>query len=168
MKAGLAVVLRIEAVLAAVAYAVVAMLLLGEIIARELFYTSIWGSQKMAVFGAIVAAFLGLALATAANAHLRPQFADNWFPPAWRPAVGRFGDVLSCAIYASLCVVASLYIADTYANGDRAAVLYWPLWPIQLVIPYAFASSALRHLAFAVWPDMKPGSSGGDVDRAVN
>ena len=168
MKAVLAVILRVESVLAAIAYAIVAALLLGEIIARELFYTSIWGSQKMAVFGAIIAAFLGLSLATAANAHLRPQFADNWFPSSWRPAVGRFGDVLSCVIYASLGVVAALYIADTYANGDRAAVLYWPLWPIQLVIPYAFASSALRHLAFAVWPDMKPGASGGDVDRAVN
>lgn len=167
MRVPLAAVLRVEAVLAAIAYAIVAALLLGEIIARELFYTSIWGSQKMAVFGAIVAAFLGLALATAANAHLRPQFADNWFPAAWRPAVGRAGDLLSCAIYASLCVVAALYIADTYANGDRAAVLYWPLWPIQLVIPYAFASSAFRHLAFAVRPDMKPGAGGGDADRAA-
>lgn len=167
MKALLAVILRVESVLAAIAYAVVAVLLLGEIIARELLYTSIWGSQKMAVFGAIVAAFLGLALATAANAHLRPQFADNWFPPAWRPAIGRLGDLLSCAIFASLGVVAFLYIADTYANGDRAAVLYWPLWPIQLVIPYAFASSALRHLAFAIWPEMKPGA-GVIVDRVVD
>ena len=51
---------RAESVVAALAYLIVTGLLLGEIIAREVFGTSIWGSQKMAVFAAIFAAFLGL------------------------------------------------------------------------------------------------------------
>ena len=83
---------RIEGLVAAVAYTAVAGLLLGEIIAREFFYASIWGSQKMAVFAAIIAGFLGLTLATAANGHLRPQFTDNWWPNAWQAGVARFGD----------------------------------------------------------------------------
>jgi TRAP-type C4-dicarboxylate transport system permease small subunit len=156
MKSVLALILRAEAVVAATAYAVVAGLLLGEIIAREVFVTSIWGSQKMAVFAAIVAGFLGLSLATAANAHLRPQFADGWWPRAWRGAIERFGDLLSAVIFAGMGIVAALYISDTFVNGDRAAVLYWSLWPIQLVLPYAFFSSAFRHFAFAGWPDLKP------------
>ena len=156
MKAFLALLLRAEAMLAAIAYSVVAALLLGEIVAREIFATSIWGSQKMAVFAAIVAGFLGLSLATAANAHLRPQFADNWWPAHWRDGVARFGDFLSAFLFAAMGVVAALYISDTFANGDRAAVLYWPLWPIQLVLPYAFFSSALRHFVFAAWPNLKP------------
>ena len=53
-------------------------------------------------------------------------------------------------------VIASQYLFDTYTNGDRAAVLYWQLWPIQLTLPYAFYSCALRHLAFAYRPDLKP------------
>lgn len=141
---------------AVIAYLVVAALLLGEIAARELFSTSIWGSQKMAVFAAIVAAFVGLSLATAANSHLRPQFADAWWPKDWYAAMGRLGDTLSCLIYIGLGVIALLYVSDTIEYGDRAAVLYWPLWPFQLIIPYAFFSSALRHLAFAIWPEMKP------------
>jgi len=156
MKSVLALLLRAEAVVAAAAYLVVATLLLGEIVAREIFSTSIWGSQKMAVFAAIVAGFLGLSLATAANAHLRPQFADKWWPSAWRPAIERFGDYISASLFAGLGAIAALYISDTFANGDRAAVLYWPLWPIQLVLPYAFFSSALRHFVFATWPDLKP------------
>ena len=36
------------------------------------------------------------------------------------------------------------------------AVLYWLLWPIQMIIPYALISTALRHLAFAIWPGLKP------------
>lgn len=157
----LALLLRAEAIVAATAYAVVAGLLLGEIAAREVFSTSIWGSQKMAVFAAIIAAFLGLSLATAANAHLRPQFADHWWPQTWHATLARLGDLLSCLIFAGLGVIAAFYISDTYINEDRAAVLYWPLWPIQLVIPYAFFSSALRHLAFAAWPALKPAPSAG-------
>ena len=158
MKAFLAL---LESIVAVIAYLVVASLLLGEIAARELFSSSIWGSQKMAVFAAIFAAFLGLSLATAANAHLRPQFADYWWPAAWHARMARFGDGLSCLIYIGLGVIAAFYISDTFSNQDRAAVLYWPLWPIQLVIPYAFFSSALRHLAFAIWPEMKPAASAG-------
>lgn len=159
MKAFLALILRVESIVAVIAYLVVAALLLGEIAARELFSTSIWGSQKMAVFAAIIAAFLGLSLATAANAHLRPQFADAWWPDHWHATLARLGDLLSCLIFVGLAIVAGMYISDTFINEDRAAVLYWPLWPIQLVIPYAFFSSALRHLAFAIWPEMKPQAS---------
>ncbi len=147
---------RVEAILASVAYIVVTALLLGGIIARELFSTSIWGSEKMAVFAAIFAAFLGLTLATAANSHLRPQFTDHWWPQAWQGQVDRFGDLLSAFLFAGIGIVATSYVMDTYTNHDRAMVLYWPLWTIQIIIPYAFFSSALRHLAFAVRPDLKP------------
>ncbi|HZD25227.1 MAG TPA: TRAP transporter small permease [Alphaproteobacteria bacterium] len=147
---------RVEAGIAATAYAVVAGLLLSEIIARDLFASAIWGSLQVAVFAAIVAGFLGLSLATGANTHLRPQFADAWWPEAWRPAVARLGDLVSCLLFAALGVIALLYIRDTFVNGDRAAVLYWPLWPIQLVLPYAFFSSAVRHLVFALRPELKP------------
>jgi TRAP-type C4-dicarboxylate transport system permease small subunit len=152
----LGVVLRVEQIAAAIAYAIVAALLLGEVIAREAFFTSIWGSQKMAVFAAIVAGFLGLTLATAANGHLRPQFTDNWWPDRLQKPVSRFGDVLSAILYALLAYVSLLYVLESYNNHDRAAVLYWSLWPFQLIIPYAFASSALRHVAFAVWPESRP------------
>ncbi len=147
---------RVESAAAAIAYVIVAGLLLGEIVARELFSTTIWGSQKIAVFAAIYAGFLGLCLATAANAHLRPQFADNWPPASIRPLFPRIGDALSAVLFLALGVTATFYLIDTYTNQDRAAVLYWPLWPFQSVIAYAFYSSALRHLIFLLRPDLKP------------
>ena len=99
---------------------------------------------------------IGLSLATAANAHLRPQFADAWLPKRFWPFIERFGDVLSAAIFGAMGVIATMYLSDTYINGDRAAVLYWSLWPIQLILPYAFYSSAVRHAAFAYRPSLKP------------
>lgn len=156
----LAALYRIESVVAAVAYAIVAALLLGEIIAREVFYTSIEGSLQIAVFAAVVAGFLGMALATARNSHLRPQFADGLVPASWQPLVPRAGDVLSALIFFVAAVVAMLYVRETFTTGERAAVLYWYVWPIQIVIPYAFLSSAFRHAVFAVRPALKPSSFG--------
>jgi len=152
----LRLVLKVEQIVAALAYAGVAGLLLGEVVARELFFDTIWGSQKVAVFAAIIAGFLGLTLATAANSHLRPQFTDHWWPEQLRPKVSRFGDALAALLFAALAYVSVLYVIESYQNHDRAAVLYVSLWPIQLIIPYAFFSSALRHVAFAIWPDSRP------------
>ncbi len=152
----LGIVLRAEQIVAAVAYAIVASLLLGEVIAREVFFTSVWGSQKMAVFAAIIAGFLGLTLATAVNGHLRPQFTDHWWPDNMQSSVSRFGDILSALLFAALAYVSVQFVMESAANHDRAAVLYWSLWPFQIVIPYTFSSSALRHMAFAIWPETRP------------
>jgi TRAP-type C4-dicarboxylate transport system permease small subunit len=147
---------RIEAALAAISYVLVTGLLLSGIIARELFSTTIWGSEKVAVFAAVFAAFLGLTLATAANSHLRPRFTDHWWPDPWQKKVARGGDFFSAFLFFGIAVVTGIYVSDTFINEDRAAVIYWPLWPIQLVIAYSFLSSGVRHLAFALWPKIKP------------
>lgn len=156
MNATLVWMQRVESLVAAVAYALVAGLLLGEIVARELLTSSIWGSQKMAVFASIMAGFIGLTLTTGTNGHLRPQFADRWLPLAWDGNLNRLGDLLSCLIYVALAVISLGYVSETRANGDQAAVLYWTLWPLQMILPYAFLSAGIKHLIFAVRPDLKP------------
>lgn len=145
-----------EAGLATAAYVLVAGLLLADVMSREIAGEAIWGAQKIAVFGAIIAGFLGLVLSTASNSHLRPQFADGWFPRAWSPGIGRAGDVFSGLLYVGFAIVAVGYVEESIVNNERAAVLYTPLWPVQIVLPYAFFSSALRHFSFAAYPGLKP------------
>lgn len=147
----------IEGAVASIAYTIVAALLIGDVLGREFLGTGIFGAQKMAVFAAIVAGFLGLALATAANAQLRPTFLDHLLKG---PMVDRVGDGVSAVFYLFLAYVAAVFIAQSMEFKDRAAVLYWLLWPIQLIIPYALTSTALRHAIFALWPDLKPKAGG--------
>ena len=156
MEAFLKWLLRVESLVAAVAYIIVASLLLGEIIAREVFATTIWGSQRMAIYAAIYAGFLGLCLATAANSHLRPQFADKWWPARWNNGLGRVGDFISAALFIWLGVVGLEYVMASYEANETAPVIRWKLWWIQSVIVYAFFSSAVRHVVFAIRPDLKP------------
>jgi TRAP-type C4-dicarboxylate transport system permease small subunit len=156
MAAFLKWLLRIESTVAAAAYLIVASLLLGEIVAREIFSTTIWGSQRMAIYAAIYAGFLGLCLATAANGHLRPQFADKWWPSRWSGNLSRIGDVISAGLFIWLGVVGMEYIVASYEANETAPVIRWKLWWIQSVIIYSFFSSAVRHIIFAAKPDLKP------------
>lgn len=147
----------VESIAAALAYALVAGLLIGDVLGRELLGKGIFGAQKMAVYCAIVAAFLGLALATSANMQLRPSFLDHLFKG---PMVDRLGDGFAAVFYGFMAVIAILFIQQSMEFSDRAAVLYWLLWPIQLIIPYALLSTGIRHGAFARWPALKPTERG--------
>ena len=56
---------------AALAYATVALLLMGDVLGREFFGEGIFGAPKMAVYAAIVAGFLGLGI------FFREKFSKN-------------------------------------------------------------------------------------------
>ncbi|MGB0505722.1 MAG: TRAP transporter small permease [Pikeienuella sp.] len=150
---------QVESLAATLAYLIIAGLLIGDVLGRELLGVGIFGAQKMAVFAAIVAGFLGLALATSSNSHLRPTFLD---PLLKGQVFDRIGDAMSCVFYLFMAAVAVQFIQLSIEYNDRAAVLYWLLWPIQLVIPYALASTALRHGLFAGWPALKPEKGAGE------
>lgn len=147
----------VESIAAAAAYVLVAGLLIGDVVGREMLGKGIFGAQKMAVYCAIVAAFLGLSLATSANMQLRPSFLDHVFKG---PMTDRIGDAFAATFYIFMAVIAILFIEQSMEFKDRAAVLYWLLWPIQLIIPYALFSTGVRHGTFALWPDLKPAERG--------
>jgi TRAP-type C4-dicarboxylate transport system permease small subunit len=144
-----------EAVVATVAYAAVAGILMVDVIGRELFATSLFGAQQLAVYGAIIAGFLGLTLATSDNAHLRPGFMDFLFR-RWEVQVIRLGDAISGIFFFAAAYVAWTFVAVSMGAGDRAPVLYFFVWPLQLVIPYACLSAGLKHMIFALRPELKP------------
>lgn len=159
LRATLRTVTLTEAIAATISYAVVAVILMVDVIGREVFYTSFLGLQKLAVYGAIVAGFLGLTLAASDNAHLRPALLDRLTPPRLEQLVQRLGDVVSAAFFFSGAWICWSFVAHSMDSGDRAPVLYFLLWPLQLVIPYAFASAGLKHLIFAADPALKPAAS---------
>jgi len=157
MKTLLSTLLRFEGLVAVAAYAVTCGLLLADVFARQLMSQSIWGAQKMAVFGAIVAGILGLTIAVGKNAHLRANFADKVLPWKW---VDRVGDLVSGLLFAGLCWYAIVFVGESMEFRDRAEVIGIPLWPIQLVFPYAFGTAAFRHFIFFLMPGTKPEHAG--------
>lgn len=150
---------RIEALVATAAYAVVAGLLIVDVVGRELFQTSFLGAQQLAVYGAILAGFLGLTLATSDNAHLRPAFMDFVFQ-RYEKTITRIGDGISAIFFLAAAYIAWTFVDVSMQAQDRAPVLYFVVWPLQLIIPYAFSSCGIKHLTYCLRPDVKPDPGG--------
>lgn len=152
----LAIVFSFEAFLAVISYLVIVGLLLTDVFMREVFGNSIWGAQRISVYLMIITGFLGLGLATAKGRHLRPRFADSLIPKKYAGIADRMGTALMAIIFACFFVVSVKFVRQAYEYGDLARTIKFPLWTIQLVVPYAFASTALRYLIYALRPELKP------------
>lgn len=149
-----------EGTIAAAAFLMAAGAVLSDVFARELLASSIWGSTKFAVFCAAVAGFLGIGLATDAGMHLRPSFADRAIPQAFEGAMARITPLVTAGIYLAAAWISFLYVRESFEFNQAAPVLDWPLWVIQIVMPYAFCSNGLRQVIYAINPALTPKSAG--------
>lgn len=152
--------LKIEGTVAAFAFVLAAGAVLADVIGREVFHQGIWGSAKTAVFCAVAAGFLGIGLATHEGMHLRPQFADGWIPERFEPVMCRLAPLITAALFFTAAYYAALYVYETYEYDQAAPVLGWPLWRVQIIMPYAFASNGIRNLIYAIHPDLAPKPAG--------
>ena len=67
-----------------------------------------------------------------------------------------FGDILSALFFFAAAYVAYTFVLISMDAGDKAPVLYFVIWPLQLVLPYAFGSAGVKHLIYGLRPDLKP------------
>jgi TRAP-type C4-dicarboxylate transport system permease small subunit len=146
----------LEATICVVAFTLTASALMADVLAREFFGNGIFGAQRFAVWTTAIAGLLGFALVTAERGHLRPTFADRLVPRALDPYMDRVGDVVSAAICGFLGWYAIGFVQSSMQLGERGMAIPIKVWPIQTVLIWMFFSSALRHLIFAVRPDLRP------------
>jgi TRAP-type C4-dicarboxylate transport system permease small subunit len=146
-----------EQAAAAIAILSAAAALISDLLGRELFGAGLFGAQRAAVHLTFVAGMLGFVLATARGEHLRIKATDHLLPAHWEPRVTRAGDLVSWAILWGLAWSAWNFAMETRGVGERSVTLGIPLWPIQMVMVYAFFSSGLRYLAYAWMPALRPG-----------
>lgn len=146
----------IEAGLAGLCYAVVALAMISDVFAREFFNYSIYGVQRAAVLFVIATAYFGLGLATSQNQHLRPRFADGWAPARYQSLVTRLGDLLSAIAFATMGYFSFLMVKANHEWDETIPVILIPLWTVQWIMPYGFFSAAIRFVVFFLRPDLKP------------
>ena len=151
----------LEATVCVIAFSGAAIALIAAVLGREFFGSGIFGAQRFAVWATAVAGLVGFALVTAEGGHLRPQFADGWLPKSLDPYMDRIGDLVSAAICIALGVYAVAFVQSSAELGERGMAIPIKVWPIQLILPWMFFSSALRHLVFAAWPPLRPARKGG-------
>lgn len=146
----------LEATVCVLAFSITALALMADVLGRELFGHGVFGAQRVAVWTTAIAGLVGFALLTAEAGHLRPRFLDGLVPKAAGPGLDRFADLLSALICIGLGGYAVQFVQSSAALGERGIAIPIKVWPIQLILPWMFFSSALRHICFAVWPALKP------------
>jgi TRAP-type C4-dicarboxylate transport system permease small subunit len=159
---------RVECYVAVAAFGLIALLLLADVIGREFIgpilhklnlysgSTGIFGSQRVSVYALVVGSFAGIGIATATSSHLVPRVGFGWTPREWEPWIDRAADVITGVVLLIVAYFGMKFVASSRAVDLRAPVLDWSIWPIQLAIPLGFASAAVRYLAYAAWPSLRP------------
>ena len=133
---------RSEQGLAAFALAVMVVLPLAEMVAREVFHTGISGSQPIVQNLVLWVGFLGAALA-AREGRLLALATGEFLPQG---ALRRWSAAAATAVGAGVAMLLARASFDLvkleYETGERIAIA--PIWAIQLVLPLAFTLIAWR------------------------
>lgn len=147
---------RCERWITFIAFGVMAGAVFADVLIRE-----IWGSgwlyaTPIAVWANVVVVLVGIGLASHDGAHLRPRFADAWLPKSWDKTMHRVQEAtfaLFCTAFAVLCWQV---VSESMRLQEYGSVLRILIWPIQSVMPLAFAMAALRHGIYAWRLDLRP------------
>ncbi|MBL8381569.1 MAG: TRAP transporter small permease subunit [Burkholderiales bacterium] len=159
---------KAECWIAVVAFAFIAVLLLVDVVGRELLAPAlrqmgftvgalgVQGSQKLSVYALVIGSYAGIGIATATGSHLVPRVAFSWVPATWNDGMNRFSDLFAGVFLVGVAWVAWLFVESSMKTGLLVPILNWKVWPIQLAIPLGFLSAAGRYFCFAIWPGLRP------------
>jgi TRAP-type C4-dicarboxylate transport system permease small subunit len=151
---------RIEKGIVFVAFLAMVAALSADVIGREIFGHGVFGAIKFAVYALIYCAMAGFGIATASGSHLRPKFLDNAVPRSLTGPATRAGQFASAGILLTLAWAGWTFVSFSMLIEERDVTLDWLIWPIEIAIPIGFALSAIRHIAFGIWPDLLPEERG--------
>jgi len=157
----LAIIGRAERAVTFVAFLLMIGVVFADVVSREVTGTGLHWARQAGVYANIFVVMVGIGLASADGAHLRPRFADGWLPQTWEPVILRLKEFLMAVFCAGFAWVAFGVVAETFALQERSAVLRTLVWPVQAVIPTVFCVAALRHGLFALYPALRPDEASG-------
>jgi C4-dicarboxylate transporter, DctQ subunit len=149
-----------EVILTSAAFAVLVVVIFADVLWRWTTGSGIFWAREVGVFANIVLTIIGIGIASSDGTHLRPRFFDRVFPASWDGALTRIQELLTALGFAALAWIAVGVVAETQSLEDRTIVLRWLVWPVQLVLPVAFALGAVRHGIFALVPALRPAEKG--------
>ncbi len=134
---------------------VIAIVIIGDVIMREIGVGGISGASRLAVYLMIVFGFLCIPVATAEGNHLRIKILDiswGYFEPI-RP---RLQYLCSGAVMVGFTWFSLQFVLESVELNEKSAALGIPMWWVQVVMPISFASLCFQNLIYAVWPVLAP------------
>ena len=148
------IIYRFEKVVALLAFSVMTLVIIADVVSRKLAGHGIAGAPRVAVYAMIIASLISFGLASHKGRHLRPRFADGWLPEGW--GIIRLQEGLTALFCLVFAVAAVQVVYDTYLLQETSRMLRIAIWPMQTVIPLAFFIGAVRHGLYALYPEIRP------------
>lgn len=154
---------KIEVVVCYTTFTIGTVALALDIIGREFFSKGIFGAQRLAVYCIAIAGVMGFSYVVSHGGHLRPSILDKLVPARFDRMAGRVADIISATLCVLLAYGAFLLVRTTHLHGEQDMSLSVPIWPIQSVLIVAFLFAAMKYLAYAFYPAMRPTDEGGEL-----
>lgn len=120
-----------------------------QVVARNLWATSLPGADTLLRHAVLWVGFLGAALAAQEGRHIHIDVATRLLPPAVRQVVERLFHMVSAAICLLLANAAYRFLLLDYEGGGPLA-LGIPAWAVEVVLPLAFLLIAFHFTVKAV------------------
>ena len=156
----LGVISRFERMLCITAFAILVVVLFADVLSRELTAAGLHWASQIGVWANVAVIMAGVGLASASGAHLRPRFLDDLFPTTWNNALAFLQHFIMALFCVAIGWVSLSVVAESYRLGVVELTLFWPIWPVQALLPLAFFGAALRHLLYALFSRLRPADSG--------
>ena len=145
--------------LAGAAFVVLVLVVFADVLSREFTGAGLYWVSQVAVWANVIVVMAGFGLASAEGAHLRPRFADLWLPARWGPALATLQHLCMALFSGAFGLLAARVVAGSWRLGEVSIDLFVPIWPVQIFLPLAFLTAALRHAIYAFVPELRPADS---------
>jgi TRAP-type C4-dicarboxylate transport system permease small subunit len=148
---------QIERIACAIMVAILTILVIGDVFSRELFKIGIPWAQKSAVYLMVWSGFIGAILMAHKAEHLRPEMGDKLWKGSMRLIAYRIQQLIVLIFCLGATYYSYQYVVESKELADVNVILGIPMWYLQVILPYTFASMSLRYLYFLINPSLPTG-----------
>jgi TRAP-type transport system small permease protein len=125
--------------------AAMVLLAASQILLRNFFNISIYGSDQLLRLLVLWVAFLGAVAASRDGKHIHVDAIARWLPGRVRAAITALTDLFTLGVCLMLAWESLRYMKDARASGEMAFGSL-PVWVAETILPLAFTLIALRYL----------------------
>jgi TRAP-type C4-dicarboxylate transport system permease small subunit len=125
--------------------AVMVLLAALQIVLRNFFDTSIFGSDQLLRLLVLWVAFLGAVAASREGKHIQVDVVARWLPGRIRAGVAVVTDLFTLGVSLLLAWQGLRFMQDARESGEMA-FRSLPVWVAEAILPLAFTLIALRYL----------------------
>ena len=135
---------KIEDILIELFLGVMVIIVLGQILLRNIYQSGILGGDDLVRHLVLWIAFFGAAIATRSSAHVRVDAIKIIIPDRWKPFSDAVINFFSCIVCGVLVYASCQFVVIEYQSQGHSTFLNLPIWVMEIILPAGYLIIALR------------------------